>query len=61
MKRKYRCFMQNHMYALVLVHRASGGVKTYIREVLNFRRGSMKLKKLLKTCINTVATRNQRA
>lgn len=37
MKRKYRRFTQNHMYALALVHKAAGGVKTYIREVLNFR------------------------
>lgn len=42
MKRKYRRFTQNHMYALALVHRASGGVKTYIREVLDFRRGHKK-------------------
>lgn len=37
MKRKYRRFTQNHMYALALVHKAAGGVKTYIREVLDFR------------------------
>lgn len=37
MKRKYRRFTQNHMYALALVHKAAGGVKTYICEVLNFR------------------------
>ena len=42
MKRKYRRFTQNHMYALALVHRAAGGVKTYIREVLDFRRGHKK-------------------
>ena len=42
MKRKYRRFTQNDMYALALVHRASGGVKTYIREVLDFRRGRKK-------------------
>jgi hypothetical protein len=30
------------MYALALVHRAAGGVKTYIREVLDFRRGHKK-------------------
>lgn len=38
MKRKYRRFTQNHMYALALVHKAAGGVKTYIREVLDFKR-----------------------
>lgn len=42
MKRKYRRFTQNHMYALALVHGAAGGVKTYIREVLDFRRGHKK-------------------
>lgn len=42
MKRKYRRFTQNHMYALALVHKAAGGVKTYIREVLDFRRGHKK-------------------
>lgn len=42
MKRKYRRFTQNHMYALALVHRAAGGVKTYIREVLDFKRGHKK-------------------
>lgn len=42
MKRKYRRFTQNHMYALALVHRAAGGVKTYIREVLDLRRGHKK-------------------
>lgn len=42
MKRKYRRFTQNHMYALALVHRAPGGVTTYIREVLDFRRGHKK-------------------
>lgn len=42
MKRKYRRFTQNHMYALALVHRAAGGVKTYVREVLDFRRGHKK-------------------
>lgn len=40
MKRKYR--RQNHMYALALVHKAAGGVKTYIREVLDFKRGHKK-------------------
>lgn len=40
MKRKYR--RQNHMYALALVHKAAGGVKTYIREVLDFKRGYKK-------------------
>lgn len=42
MKRKYRRFTQNHMYALALVHKAAGGVKTYIREVLDFRCGLKK-------------------
>lgn len=42
MKRKYKRFTQNHMYALALVHKAAGGVKTYIREVLDFRRGHKK-------------------
>jgi hypothetical protein len=42
MKRKYRRFTQNHRYALALVHKAAGGVKTYIREVLDFRRGHKK-------------------
>lgn len=42
MKRKYRRFTQNHMYALALVHRASGGVKTYMREILDFKRGHKK-------------------
>lgn len=42
MKRKYRRFTQNHMYALALVHKAAGGVKTYIREVLDFRCGHKK-------------------
>lgn len=42
MKRKYRRFTQNHMYALALVHKAAGGVKTYIREVLDFKRGYKK-------------------
>lgn len=42
MKRKYRRFTQNHMYALALVHKAAGGVKTYIREVLDFRCGYKK-------------------
>lgn len=42
MKRKYRRFTQNHMYALALVHRDSGGVKTYICEVLDFKRGHKK-------------------
>ena len=42
MKRKYRRFTQNNMYDLALVHRASGGVKTYIREILDFRRGHKK-------------------
>lgn len=40
MKRKYR--RQNHMYALALVHKVAGGVKTYIREVLDFKRGHKK-------------------
>lgn len=40
MKRKYR--RQTHMYALALVHKAAGGVKTYIREVLDFKRGHKK-------------------
>jgi hypothetical protein len=30
------------MYALALVHKAAGGVKTYIREVLDFRCGYKK-------------------
>lgn len=38
MKHKYRRFTQNYMYALALVHKAAGGVKTYIREVLDFKR-----------------------
>lgn len=42
MKRKYKRFTQNHMYALALVHKAAGGVKTYIREVLDFKRGHKK-------------------
>ena len=42
MKRKYRRFTQNNMYDLALVHRASGGVKTYIREILDVRRGHKK-------------------
>ena len=42
MKRKYRRFKQNHRYALALVHKAAGGVKTYIREVLDFRCGHKK-------------------
>lgn len=42
MKRKYMRFTQNHMYALALVHKAAGGVKTYIREVLDFRSGHKK-------------------
>lgn len=42
MKRKYRRFTQNHMYALASVHKAAGGVKTYIREVLDFRCGHKK-------------------
>lgn len=42
MKRKYRRFKQNHRYALALVHKAAGGVKTYIREVLDFKRGYKK-------------------
>lgn len=42
MKRKYRRFKQNHRYALALVHKAAGGVKTYIREVLDFKCGLKK-------------------
>lgn len=42
MKRKYRRFKQNHRYALALVHKAAGGVQTYIREVLDFKRGYKK-------------------
>lgn len=42
MKRKYRRFKQNHRYALALVHKAAGGVKTYMREVLDFKRGYKK-------------------